>query len=397
MKFSSKIQNCGYSPIRKFYPYQVACKKRGVNIVPLNIGQPDIKTPDAYKDVLKNFDIDVLAYAPSPGIPELLEAVKKYYNKVGVPVETSDILVTTGGSEALTIALSCILDDGDELMIPEPFYPNYSTFTNLTGGKIHPIPTSPAENYKYAVREKLESCLTPHTRAMMLTNPGNPTGYVLTQEEMRIIADFVKEHDLFLIADEVYREFVYSDKPLSSFGTFDDIKDNVILIDSVSKRFSACGARIGCMISRNKELVAHAMKICQARLCCATIDQTVATALYGIDFSYFDDVKVEYMKRRDTLYNGLKAIPGVTLSNPEGAFYMMATLPVDDTDKFQQWLLEEFSYEGETVMYAPAAGFYGTPGAGKNEIRCAYVIDCELLEKACMLLGKAIEAYNNRQ
>ena len=396
MRFSSKIEKSGYSPIRKFYPYQVACQKRGIKIIPLNIGQPDIKTPEALKEALRAYDADVLSYAPSPGIPVLLDTIADYYKKIGLDYSPSDIIVTTGGSEALSIAMNCVLDDGDELLVPEPLYPNYLTFVNLTGAKVVPIPTTPEEGYRYAVKEKLEKLVTPRTRAMLLTNPGNPTGAVLSAEERQVIANFVKDHDLFLLADEVYREFIYTDEPLASFGSIKEIDQNLILLDSVSKRFSACGARIGALISKNRELMSHAMKICQARLCVATVDQLAAAALYKVDFSYFNEVKEEYRARRDTLYEGLRSIPGVHVELPQGAFYMMATLPVDDTDKFQRWLLEEFDDNGETVMYAPGAGFYKTPGAGINEIRTAYVISRERLVRACEVLDKAIKAYNAR-
>ncbi len=396
MRFSHKIENCSLSPIRKFYPYQVACQKKGNRIIPLNIGQPDIKTPEAYKQAMREYKDDVLSYAPSPGIPVLIEAIQKYYKGIGLDFDTSDIIITTGGSEALSIAMNCVLDDGDEILVPEPLYPNYKTFIYLTGAKVVPIPTDPHNSYKYATRENLEKYVTPNTRAMLLTNPGNPTGNVLSPEERQIIADFVKDHDLFLMADEVYREFIYSDEPLASFGSIESIKDNLIILDSVSKRFSACGARIGTMISKNKELMAHAMKICQARLCVATIDQLAAAALYSVDYSYFNAVKEEYRLRRDTLYKGLKSIPGVEVQLPQGAFYMMATLPVDDTDKFQQWLLESFDDKGETVMYAPGAGFYSTPGAGVNEIRTAYVLSADRLTRACEVLDKAIKQYNKK-
>ena len=320
MKFSSKIEKCNLSPIRKFYPYQVECKKQGKKIYPLNIGQPDIKTPEAYFEAIKNFSAPVLEYAPSPGIPEMIEAVKNYYHGIGIDYETSDILITTGGSESLQIALNCILDDGDEIIIPEPFYPNYNTFVKTTGATIRPLTTTPEEGYHYADREKIEALINEKTRAIMFTNPGNPTGVVLTPEELKLMVDIAVEHDLFIIGDEVYREFVYGGEPLMSLGQYPEANDNVIIIDSVSKRFSACGARIGTVITRNKELQGHMMKIAQARLSVATLDQVASAALYSVDPSYFDEVRAEYKERRDTLYNKLMEIPGVVCKEPKGAF-----------------------------------------------------------------------------
>ena len=394
MKFSSKIEKCNLSPIRKFYPYQVECKKQGKKIYPLNIGQPDIKTPEAYFEAIKNFNAPVLEYAPSPGIPEMIEAVKNYYHGIGIDYETSDIFITTGGSEALQIALNCILDDGDEIIIPEPFYPNYNTFVKTTGGTIRPLTTTPEEGYHYADREKIEALINENTRAIMFTNPGNPTGVVLTPEELKLMVDIAVEHDLFIIGDEVYREFVYGGEPLMSLGQYPEANDNVIIIDSVSKRFSACGARIGTVITRNKELQAHMMKICQARLSVATLDQVASAALYSVDPSYFDEVRAEYKERRDTLYRKLMEIPGVVCKEPKGAFYVMAKLPVDDTEKFMVWLLTEFEDNNETVMYAPGGGFYATEGKGTDEVRFAYILKKEDLARAMDLLAMGIKKYN---
>jgi aspartate aminotransferase len=396
MKFSSKIEKCGLSPMRKFHPLAVAAQKRGLKLYHLNIGQPDIETPKAFFDAVRDFKQPVLEYAPTPGIPAYVKAVREYYGRLGVKLEDGDILATTGGSEALEIALSSILEDGDNILIPEPFYPNYNTFVRITGAEIKPIPTSPEKGYHYAEREKIESLIDEHTRAIMVTNPGNPTGAVLTPDEMRLMADIAKKHGLFLIGDEVYREFVYGGEDLETFAKFDDAAENVIVIDSVSKRFSACGARIGVLISRNKELMAQAMKLCQGRLCSATLDQVGAAALYGVDPNYFTAVRDEYKKRRDTIMAKLKEIPGVVCECPKGAFYVMAALPVDDTEKFQNWLLEEFEDNGETVMFAPGEGFYATPGKGKNEVRLAYVLKQADLERAMDLLALGIKAYNAR-
>ena len=396
MKFSTKVEKCGLSPMRKFHPYAVAAQEKGKKIYHLNIGQPDIETPKAYFDAVKHFAQPVLEYAPSPGVPELIEAIRGYYAKLNMHFAPEDILITNGGSEALQIAMNCILDDGDEILIPEPFYPNYNTMVCTCGASIHPIPTKPEEGYHYADRKKIEAEINEHTRAIMCTNPGNPTGTVLTPEEMRMMVDIAKEHGLFIIGDEAYREFVYAGEPLQSLGEFEDAAENVIVIDTVSKRFSACGARIGCLISRNKELMAHAMKYAQCRLCVPTIDQVASAALYDVGPAYFAAVRDEYKRRRDTVMRKLKEIPGVVCECPKGAFYAMAALPVDDAEKFQIWLLEHFDDHGDTVMFAPGGGFYATPGKGVNEIRIAYVLKQADLERAMDLLALGIQAYNNR-
>ena len=396
MIFSSKVQRCGLSPMRKFHPYAVAAEARGRKIYHLNIGQPDIATPPEYFEAVRNFNQDVLAYAPSPGIPALIEAIRNYYAKLDMHFSSDEILITTGGSEALSIAFQCILDDGDEVLIPEPFYPNYNTMVATCGAWIHPIPTSPEEGYHYADREKIEREINDRTRAIVVTNPGNPTGAVLTHDEMAMIVDVAKKHKLFVIGDEAYREFVYAGEPLQSMGEFADAAENVILADTVSKRFSACGARIGCLISRNHEFLGHAIKYCQARLSVATLDQVASAALYNVGPEYFDAVRREYKLRRDTVVDALQKIPGVVCKRPRGAFYVMAALPVDDADKFQQWLLEEFEDNGDTVMFAPGEPFYATPGRGRNEVRIAYVLKQADLERAMELLAKGIEAYNAR-
>ena len=326
----------------------------------------------------------------------MISAVVDYYGRIGAPINDKQVLITTGGSEALQIALSCILDEGDEIIIPEPFYPNYSTFVTLTGATVRPITTKPEEGYRFAVRERVEACINERTRAIMFTNPGNPTGTVLTEEELRLMADIAREHGLFIIGDEVYREFVYGGEKLMSLLQLEGYEDNVVVIDSVSKRFSACGARIGCMITRNKELYNHAMKWCQGRLCTSTIDQIASAALYSVGPEYFDAVRREYCARKDALVEGLRKIDGVVYSEPKGAFYVMAKLPVDDAEKFQIWMLEEFDDNGDTLMFTPAESFYKTPHTGVNEIRMAYVINEADITRSMELLKKGIEAYNNR-
>ena len=394
MNFSSKIEKCGLSPMRKFAPYANEAVKNGKKLYHLNIGQPDIATPKAYFEAIKDFSQPVLAYAPSDGVPVMIDAIVDYYGKIGAPITNKQVLISTGGSEALQMALASILDEGDEIIIPEPFYPNYSTFVTLTGATIRPVTTKPEEGYKFAVRERIEACINEHTRAIMFTNPGNPTGTILTEEELKLMADIAKEHNLFIIGDEVYREFVYGGEKLMSLLQLEGYEENVVVIDSVSKRFSACGARIGCMITRNTELYNHAMKWCQGRLCASTIDQIASAALYSVGPEYFDAVRKEYCARKDCLVEGLKKIPGVVYSEPKGAFYVMAALPVDDAEKLQMFMLQDWDDNGETLMFTPAESFYKTPNTGKNEIRMAYVINEADIARSMELLRKGIEAYN---
>lgn len=397
MKISKQVQKCELSPMRKFHPYALAAEAKGRKIYHLNIGQPDIATPPVYFETIRAFAQPVLEYAASPGIPSLVDAVKSYYNNIGASYNEEDILITAGGSEALNILMMCILDPGSEVLIPEPFYPNYNTFITAAGGRIHPIPTSPEDGYHYADRAKIEAEINENTRAILITNPSNPTGVVLTAEERRLLLDIAKEHDLYLISDEVYREFVYQEEGLlATMGAFEDSADNVVLIDSVSKRFSACGARVGCLVSKNKTLMAEAMKFCQARLSVATLDQIAAASLYTVEKEYFAQVREEYKHRRDTVMRKLHEIPGIVCEEPVGAFYLMAALPVDDADKFQTWLLTDFEDNGETVMFSPGASFYATPGKGVNEIRIAYILKQEDLDRAIDLLAKGILAYNSQ-
>ena len=394
MQISINANRCEPSPMRKFHPLAVAAKKKGKKIYHLNIGQPDLPTPEAYYEAIHRFADRTLEYEASPGRPELIQAVKNYYAELNVPLEDNDILVTTGGSEALLFTCLSILDPYTEVIIPEPYYPNYTTFVHAAGGVIRALPTNPWEGYRYAKRERIESLITPNTRAIMITNPGNPTGVVLNQQEMRMIADIAKEHNLFLICDEVYREFCYDDKfGVPTMAHFRDIDENLVIIDSVSKRFSACGARVGCVVTRNKQLQAALLKFCQSRLAVATVDQVGAAALYSVDHEFFRVCKDEYRKRRDTVIRKLRQIPGVVVEEPMGAFYVMASLPVDNSDKFQRWLLEEFDDHGDTVMFAPGAPFYETPGKGINEVRIAYVLKSEELERAIELLAEGIVRY----
>ena len=397
MRFSSKIKRCELSPVRKFYPYEVAAEAKGLKIQHLNIGQPDIETPRVFFDAVLHYENPVVPYAPAPGEDVFVEATRKYFEKMGYPISNEDILTTYGGSEALQIAMSCILEDGDEVLVPEPFYPNYTTFVNITGAKIVPIPTKAEEGYRFATREQIEPHINEHTRAILMTNPGNPTGVVLTREEMRLMADIAKEHGLFLVSDEVYREIIYSGEKLASMLEFDDAAENVIIIDSVSKRFSATGTRVGVLVSRNKEFMEEAMKLCQGRLCAATLDQIGAAAMYNqLPESYYTEVREEYKRRRDAVVAALSKLPDVQFSCPEGAFYLMVTLPVDDAEKLQYFLLEEFEDHDETVMFAPGEGFFADPELGRNKVRIAYVTKPEDLTRAIELLGLGIQAYNAR-
>lgn len=393
MRFSKKVQSCGLSPMRKFHPYAVAAEAAGKRIYHLNIGQPDIETPPSFFHAIRDFSQQTLGYAPSPGMPQLVQAIRTYYDHLGVTFDESDVLVTAGGSEALQIVLNCILDQGDEILIPEPFYPNYNTFVRTTGAAIHPISTTAEEGYRYALREKIIPEINERTRAILFINPGNPTGVVLSQNELQILADIAREYGLFLIADEVYREFVYQGEPITTIAALENLEENAIIIDSVSKRFSACGARVGAILSKNHELMTQAMKYCQARLSVATLDQIASAALYAIPETYFPPIREEYKQRRDIVLKMLQEMPGVICSNPGGAFYVMAKLPVKDADDFQKWLLTDFDDHGETVMFAPGESFYATAGRGRDEIRVAYVLKQEELKRSMELLQLGLEEY----
>ena len=397
MQISINANRCEPSPMRKFHPLAVAAEREGKKIYHLNIGQPDLPTPQAFYDTIRDFSTKTLAYEASPGMPLLIDAVRKYYRSLDVELAPEDVLITTGGSEALLLTCLSILDPYTEVIIPEPYYPNYTTFVHAAGGVIRALPTNPWEGYRYAKRERIESLITKNTRAILITNPGNPTGVVLDEQEMRMIADIAKEHNLFLICDEVYREFCYDDKfGVPTMARFRDIDENLVIIDSVSKRFSACGARVGCVVTRNKELQQALLKFCQSRLAVATIDQLGAAALYSADSDFFRTCKAEYQRRRDTVIRKLRLIPGVVVEEPMGAFYVMASLPVDDADRFQRWLLEKFNDHGDTVMFAPGAPFYETPGKGINEVRIAYVLKQQDLERAMDVLARGISVYQRQ-
>ena len=392
MHISQRTLHIPTSPIRKLAPIANRVEKTK-KIYHLNIGQPDIPTPESFFEGVASYHPKVVAYGKSQGDAKLLDGIQKYYASWGMDYTTDDIFVTNGGSEALSFAVMTTCDPGDNILMFEPFYANYKSFTGAYNVEIQGVPTSPATGYHLPDQDTIESYITDKTRAMLITNPGNPTGVIYTKDEMEMLARIALKYDMTLIADEVYREFVY-DGAYTSFGRLRELDDNLVLIDSVSKRFSACGARIGCMITRNADLYNQAMKYCQGRLCASTIDQVAAAALYTVGPDYFAAVREEYKARRDALVAKLKEIPGVVYSEPKGAFYVMAALPVDDADKFQKWLLQHFDDNGETVMFAPGEPFYGTPNTGKNEIRMAYVLKKEDLERAIELLKLGIEAYN---
>lgn len=383
------------SPIRKLVPYAEGAKKRGTKVYHLNIGQPDIKTPEVALQAVKNFDIKVLEYSHSAGFESYRNKLSAYYKNQGLPVDTKDIIITTGGSEALMFALGSTLDNGDEIIIPEPFYANYNGFATASGVKVVPVISGIETGFALPPMEDFEKLITPKTKAIMICNPGNPTGYLYSEAEINKLAEIVKKHDLFLIADEVYREFTYDGLKHYSVLNVPGLEQHAIMIDSVSKRFSMCGARIGCVVSKNAEFMATAMKFAQARLSPPTYAQVASEAALDTPQSYFDEVITEYVDRRNTLVEEMEKIEGVTIAKPKGAFYCIAKLPVKNADDFAQWLLEEYDFNGETVMVAPAAGFYSTPGVGLDEIRIAYVLKKEDLIKSVEILKEALKVYKN--
>ncbi len=397
MKFSNRLSSMQESPIRKLAPFATAAKAEGVKVYHLNIGQPDIITPQGFFDAVKNFDNKVLEYAGSQGIPELIEATKKYYTTYGMNFSSEDIIITNGGSEALLFAFMATCDPGDNILVPEPFYTNYNGFSQCLNVDVKSVTTFAENGFHLPSKEEILSKIDEKTSAILIVNPGNPTGCVYTKEEVQMIADIAKEKDLWIIADEVYREFVYEGLEYTSFGNISDIEDRVVIIDSVSKRYSACGARIGSIACKNKQLIAEVMKVCQGRLCVATLEQLGAAELYATPKSYFKEVNDEYMKRRDTLYNELMKAEGVICEKPMGAFYIVAKLPVENAEDFVAWMLKDFRRDNETVMCTPAEGFYSTKGLGKNEIRLAYVLKEEDLKRCGQLLKEALEEYAKLQ
>ena len=396
MELSQRAIAFPSSPIRKLAPYADEAKRNGVHVYQLNIGQPDIKTPQCAIDAVRNLDRTVLEYSPSDGFLSLRRKLVGYYSRFGIKLSEDEIIVTTGGSEAVLLAFLTCINPGDELIVPEPFYANYRSFAIAAGAEVKPVPTSIEDGFRLPSVEAIEEQITPRSRAILICNPNNPTGYVYTKEEMLRLRDIVRRHNLFLFCDEVYREFTYTGEPYFSSLHMEGVDENVVVIDSVSKRYSECGIRIGCICSRNRELLAAMMKFCQARLSPPLLGQIVAEASIDVPASYLEGVYDEYIDRRNFLIQGLNSIPGVYSPMPMGAFYTVAALPVDDSEKFCLWCLKEFRHNGATVMMAPASGFYTTPGAGRNQVRIAYVLNKEDMAKALDCLRHALEQYPGR-
>ncbi|MCX7695825.1 MAG: pyridoxal phosphate-dependent aminotransferase [Caloramator sp.] len=393
MHLSTRILNMQESPIRKLAYFAEEAKSKGIKVYHLNIGQPDVKTPDEFFEAVKTFNEPVLKYTASQGIDMLIQSFIKYYSEWDIDFEKDEIMITNGGSEAILFALLAVCDVGDNVIIPEPFYTNYNGFAEVAGVNVKPFLTYAENGFHLPDRSEIEKLIDNKTRAILLSNPGNPTGVVYTEEEIRMVAEIAKANNLYIIADEVYREFVYDNLKYTSFMHVKDVLDRVILIDSISKRYSACGARIGLIASKNKVLIKNVLKLCQSRLCVPTIEQIGAANLINTDKNYFVEVKEEYQRRRDVVYEGLSQIEGVICQKPKGAFYVIAKLPIEDAEHFSKWLLTDFNLNGETVMVAPAEGFYATNGLGKNEIRISYCINCDDLQKAMNIIKEAIKAY----
>jgi len=395
-----KISNKGLimpeSPIKKLVPYAEKAKKEGKKVYHLNIGQPDIETPQVALDAVKNFSSQVVEYSHSAGFESYRKGLASYYQYLGMDVNFDELMVTTGGSEALLFALNSCLDSGDEVIIPEPFYANYNGFSTSAGITVKPISTSINNGFALPPIDEFEKLISSKTKAILICNPGNPTGYLYSKDELETLRDIVKKHDLFLFADEVYREFCYDGNKHLSILNLDGLEDNAVVIDSTSKRYSMCGIRVGCIVSKNKEVISTALKFAQARLSPPTFGQVAGEAALSTPKSYFDDVINEYVSRRDLLVDGLNKIEGVICPKPKGAFYAIAELPVDNAEKFAQWLLEEFDFNNETLMVAPAAGFYSTEGEGYNQVRIAYVLNQESLQNAINCLEEALKLYPGR-
>lgn len=396
MKFSTRVERMNFSSIRKLTPFAEEARSKGIKVYPLNIGQPDIVTPDTFFEGIKRYEEKIVKYSESQGILSLRETFINNYKKWNINLTVDDILITQGGSEAVVFALMSLCNEGDEVIVPEPFYSNYNSFATICGANIVPLMTKIEDGFHLPAKEEIIKKVSDKTKCILISNPVNPTGTVYTKEELRMLADIAKEFDLFIISDEVYREFVFDDKNFFSMLHFEDVKDRVILVDSISKHYSACGARIGLIGTKNIELQQHILKLCQSRLCASTIEQYAASNLINTLDGYICDVKKQYMERRDLMYSCLSNIPGVVCSKPEGAIYIFAKLPIDDCDKFAEWLLKEFSYDNSTVMVAPGKGFYNTPDAGIQEVRFSYCINKEDIKKAMEILEVALKEYNRR-
>lgn len=395
MIFSERIKSMQFSPIRKLMPYANDAVLKGKKVFRLNIGQPDIETPELFFKSIANFKETVLKYTNSQGMDILIDSFIKYYKEWDINFEKDEILITNGGSEALLFAMMAICDIDDEIIIPEPFYTNYNGFSEAAGVKVVPFLTKAEDGFHLPKKEEILKKITPKTKAILISNPGNPTGVVYTYDEIRMLSDIAKERDIYLIADEVYREFIYDNLKYTSALYMTDILDRVILIDSISKRYSACGARIGLVASKNKDLINQILKLCQSRLCVPTLEQVGAASLINTPKEYFSRVTKEYENRRNILYDNLSVIPGVICEKPTGAFYVIVKLPIEDAEHFSKWMLTDFEYDNKTVMVAPAEGFYATPSLGKNEIRISYCINSNELKESMMILSKGLEKYKS--
>ncbi len=395
MNVSQRFLSVPSSPIRKLVPYAVAAKKSGVHVYHLNIGDPDIKTPETMMNVLTTWNDNPIRYSQSQGEPEFISAVALYYQKLGYNfIEESDIQITSGGSEAISMAMFAVANPGDEILSFEPLYTNYNSYAAINGITIKAVPTSIADGFHIPDIQTIESYITRKTKAILYCNPNNPTGTVYSQKEVEMLVDIAKKHNVFIMSDEVYREYAYDGKKqISLFSYMESISDRAIVLDSMSKRYSLCGARLGMLVSKNREVMEGVLRIAQGRLSAGFIDQKIASKLTEVPQTYIDDVQKEYTKRRDILYEGLKKIPGVIIPKPEGAFYTIVGLPVENAEKFATWLLTDFRLNNETVMLAPAEGFYASPGKGKNEVRLAYVLNTNSLKRCIDILAKALKAY----
>jgi len=393
MDISHRGRTIQASPIRKFKPYADDAIKKGIKVYFINIGDPDVPTPQPVIDAFHAFDDEVLAYGPAQGFLELRQAIAAYFEPYGIPLTENNVIVTTGGSEGIMFAFSAVADPGDEIIIPEPFYTNYNGFASLASVKIVPLPLRVEDGFRLPSRAEIESLITPRTKALLLCSPNNPTGTVYTPEELGRVAAIAKERDLFLIGDEVYKEFIYDGASHKSILEYSEIEDRTIVVDSISKRFSCCGARIGAVITRNCDVFQAVLKFAQARLCPPSVEQRAALAAYRMGMGYFTPVRQEYQRRRDVLYEGLRSIPGVLAYKPQGAFYITVQFPIKDCEHFVTWMLTEFNLDGETVMVAPGSGFYSTPGKGQNEVRIAYVLEVEKIKRALVVLRAGLEKY----
>lgn len=396
MVFSERISNMQASPIRKLLPLASETKKKGIKVYHLNIGQPDIETPKEYVEAIVDHKDKVLSYADSKGLPVLLDAFAQYYSERKMNFTTEDLIITNGGSEAILFAYIALCDAGDEILIPEPYYTNYNSIAQMLDIKVIPITTKAEEGFALPKKSEVLKLITPKTKAIVLNNPSNPTGKVLTKEETEIIRDVVLETGIFAISDEVYKEFVYDGCEFISFSSFKEIENNVILVDSISKRYSACGARVGCIASKNKELMANILKLAQGRLSVATLEQIGAANLVNVPDSYMETVAEEYRNRRNVVFNALQEIDGVVCKLPYGAFYIMAKLPVENAEDFVKWLIGDFNIDNETVLLTPGENFYGTPGIGRDEVRISYCLNCDDLKKAMNIVKEGLKVYNER-